>query len=61
MRTPHGDADVSIVSAPAGTTLGDVVAAVTGQAVPRLVQVDDHVVDATTPLDDAGLLTSGRS
>ena len=56
MRTPHGDADVSIVSAPAGTTLGDVVAAVTGQAIPRLVQVDDHVVDATTPLDDAGLL-----
>ena len=56
MRTPHGDADVSIVSAPAGTTLGDVVAAVTGQAMPRLVQVDDHVVDATTPLGDAGLL-----
>ena len=56
MRTPHGDADVSIVSAPSGTTLGDVVAAVTGQAMPRLVQVDDHVVDATTPLDDAGLL-----
>ncbi len=56
MRTPHGDADVSIVSAPAGTTLGDIVAAVTGQATPRLVQVDDHVVDATTPFDDAGLL-----
>ena len=56
MRTPHGDADVSIVSAPQGTTLGNIVAAVTGQAMPRLVQVDDHVVDATTPLDDAGLL-----
>ena len=56
VRTPHGDADVSIVSAPVGTTLGDVVAAVTGQAMPRLVQVDDHVVDATSPLDDAGLL-----
>lgn len=56
VRTPHGDADVSIVSAPAGTTLGDVVAAVTGQAMPRLVQVDDHVVDATVPLDEAGVL-----
>ncbi len=56
MRTPHGDADVSIVSSPPATTLGDLVAAVTGQAVPRLVQVDDHVVDATTPLGDAGLL-----
>ena len=57
VRTPHGDADVSIVSAPAGTTLGDVVAAVTGQSMPRLVQIDDQVVDATTPLDDAGLRT----
>jgi S-DNA-T family DNA segregation ATPase FtsK/SpoIIIE len=57
VRTPHGDADVSVVSAPAGTTLGDVVAAVTGQAMPRLVQVDDRVVDATTPLDGSGLLT----
>ncbi|MGE5211368.1 MAG: hypothetical protein ACM3MM_08875 [Acidobacteriota bacterium] len=56
VRTPHGDADVSIVSAPVGTTLGDVVAAVTGQAMPRLVQVDDHVVVATTALDGAGLL-----
>ena len=56
VRTPHGDADVSIVAAPAGTTLGDVVSAVTGQAVPRLVEVGDHVVDATTPLDNAGLL-----
>ena len=56
MRTPHGDADVSIVSAPAGTTLGDVVAAVTGQAVPQLVHVDDHVVDATRLLVDAGLV-----
>jgi S-DNA-T family DNA segregation ATPase FtsK/SpoIIIE len=56
VRTPHGDADVSIVSASADTTVGGVVAAVTGQAMPRLVQIDDHVVDATTPLDDAGLL-----
>jgi S-DNA-T family DNA segregation ATPase FtsK/SpoIIIE len=56
VRTPHGDADVSIVSAPAGTTLGDVVAAVTGQAVPRLAHVDRHVVDATRLLDDAGLV-----
>ena len=56
MRTPHGDADVAIGSHPATTTLGDVVAAVTGQAVPRVVQVDDRTVDATVPLDDAGVL-----
>ncbi len=56
MRTPHGDADVSIVSCPPATTLGDVVNTATGQAVPRLVQVDDRVLDATTPLDDARLL-----
>ena len=56
VRTPHGDADVSIVSSTASTTLGDVVASVTGQAVPRLVQVDGRVVDATTPLGDSGLV-----
>ena len=34
VRTPHGDADVSIASRAPTTTLGEVVAAVTGQAVP---------------------------
>jgi hypothetical protein len=56
VRTPHGDADVSIASHAPTTTLGDVVAAVTGQAVPRLVVVDGRAVDASTPLDDADLL-----
>jgi hypothetical protein len=56
VRTPHGDADVSIASHLATTTLGDVVAAVTGQAVPRLVIVDGRAVDAGTPLDDVDLL-----
>jgi DNA segregation ATPase FtsK/SpoIIIE, S-DNA-T family len=56
VRTPHGDADVSIGSHATTTTLGDVVAAVTGQAVPRLVLVDGRTVDANTPLDDVDLL-----
>ena len=56
VRTPHGDADVSIVSTTTVTTIGDVVATVTGQAVPRLVQVDGHAVDASTPLGNAGLV-----
>ena len=56
VRTPHGDADVSITAHSPTTTLGEVVAAVTGQAVPRLALVDDRTVDAATLLDDAGVL-----
>jgi len=56
VRTPHGDADVSITAHSPTTTLGEVVAAITGQAVPRLVLVDDRTVDAATLLDDAGVL-----
>ena len=56
MRTPHGDADVSIVSHAPTTTIGDVVSAVTGQAIPRLVLIDDRAVDATTLLDDVQLV-----
>ena len=56
VRTPHGDADVSITAHSPTTTLGEVVAAVTGQAVPRLALVDDRTVDAATLLDDVGVL-----
>ncbi len=56
VRTPHGDADVSIASQTPTTTVGDVVAAVTGQAVPRLVLVDGSPVDANAALDDVALL-----
>jgi S-DNA-T family DNA segregation ATPase FtsK/SpoIIIE len=56
VRTPHGDADVSIDAHAPTTTLGDVIAAVTGQAVPRLALVDDRAVDPTTLLDDVELL-----
>jgi DNA segregation ATPase FtsK/SpoIIIE, S-DNA-T family len=56
VRTLHGDADVSIASHAPTTTLGDVIAAVTGQAVPRLVVVDGRAVDASIPLDDVDLL-----
>ena len=58
VRSPHGDADISIetdMSTDAGgatATLGDVVAAVTGQAVPSIVVVDGRVLPATTPLAD---------
>jgi hypothetical protein len=55
VRTPHGDADVAIVRQ--SCTLGDLIAAVTGQAVPRVARVDDRTLDCATPLDDAGLLT----
>ena len=55
MHTPHGDAEVSIETRAATTTLGEVIAAVTGQALPRLVHVDGRVVDGASRLDDAGL------
>ena len=56
VRTPHGDADVSIVAHTPTTTLGDVLSVITGQAVPRLALIDGRTVDAATPLDDAGLV-----
>jgi S-DNA-T family DNA segregation ATPase FtsK/SpoIIIE len=56
VRTPHGDADVSIVAHMPTTTLGDVIAAISGQAVPRLALIDGHAIDAATLLDDAGLV-----
>jgi S-DNA-T family DNA segregation ATPase FtsK/SpoIIIE len=56
VRTPHGDADVSVTAHATTITLGDVIAAVTGQAVPRVALVDDRTVDASTSFDDAGVL-----
>ena len=56
VRTPHGDADVSIVAHTPTATLGDVLSVITGQAVPRLALIDGHTVDATTPLEDARLV-----
>ncbi len=56
VRTPHGDADVTIVRHGPNATLGDLIAAVSGQAVPRVARVDDRTIDCATPLDTAGLL-----
>ena len=55
VRTPHGDADISIVRHGPDATLGDVIVAVTGQAVPRVARVDDRIVDCSTLVDDVGL------
>ena len=52
VRSPHGDADVSIDTDVTTTTLGDTVAAVTGQAVPAIVVVDGRTLPASTPLAD---------
>ncbi len=52
VRSPHGDADVSIDTDVTTTTLGDTVAAVTGQAVPTIVVVDGRTLPASTPLAD---------
>lgn len=52
VRSPHGDADVSVAADLVTTTLGDIVAAVTGQAVPAIVVVDGRVLPASTALAD---------
>ncbi|HYN33874.1 MAG TPA: hypothetical protein VES40_14715 [Ilumatobacteraceae bacterium] len=56
VRTPHGDADVTIVSHGPACTIGDLIAAISGQAVPRVARLDDRAIDCATPLDDAPLL-----
>jgi len=56
VRTPHGDADVSVGAHAPDTTLGDLIGMVTGQAVPRVALVDERTVDCSTRLDDVGLM-----
>src|SRR5688500_14431602 len=50
VRTPHGDADLTVVSCADDATLADLVEAVTGQAAPPLVHIDDRPIDSSTPL-----------
>ena len=56
VRTPHGDADLTLVSWSSDTTVADLVEATTGQVAPPLVHIDDRPVDASTPLVDAPIL-----
>lgn len=55
VRSPHGDADVEIVSAPVTTTLGDLLTMVTGQAPPPVARVGARVVGTSQRLDSIGL------
>lgn len=56
VRTPHGDADIDIVAAPASTTLADLLRAVTGQAAPAATRVDGRVVATDRGLADLDLV-----
>lgn len=56
MRTPHGDADITIVSAPGTTTVGDLVAAVTGQAPPTVARIDGRAVSTAQELTTVGII-----
>lgn len=56
VRTPHGDADIDIVAAPASTTLADLVRAVTGQAPPAATRVDGRAVATTQLLTETDLV-----
>jgi S-DNA-T family DNA segregation ATPase FtsK/SpoIIIE len=56
LRTPHGAADVAVRVNGDDTTLADLIVAVTGQAAPRVVDVDGRAVPTTTRLRDARVL-----
>jgi DNA segregation ATPase FtsK/SpoIIIE, S-DNA-T family len=56
VRTPHGDADLTVVSWVGAATLAELVELATGQAAPPLVHIDGRPVVASTALDDAPLL-----
>ena len=56
VRTPHGDADIDIVAAPASTTLADLLRAVTGQAAPAATRIDGRAVATTRQLADIDLV-----
>jgi len=55
VRTPHGNADVSVGDYPPTATLGDLIGVITGQATPRLARVDGRSVSCAAPLDDVAL------
>ncbi|MEP4651968.1 MAG: hypothetical protein ABJ314_17405, partial [Ilumatobacter sp.] len=56
VRTPHGDADIDIVAAPADATIADLVRAVTGQAAPATTRVDGRAVSTTRLLNGVDLV-----
>ncbi|WP_040492782.1 hypothetical protein [Ilumatobacter nonamiensis] len=55
VTTPHGDADIDIVAAPAETTLADLLRAVTGQASPATARLDERAVSTARLLTDLDL------
>lgn len=56
LRTPNGDAELSIGSHQQAVTLADLVETVTGRAAPAVVYVDDRAVPAVTAIGTAGVL-----
>ncbi len=56
VRTPHGDADIDIVAAPASTTLADLIRAVTGQSAPAASRVDGRATATSRKLADLDLV-----
>lgn len=56
VRTPHGDAEVTLAAYRRDTTIGDLVGVVTGQAVPPLAAIDGRPMSTETLLADAELL-----
>ncbi len=56
VRTPHGDAEITTERDNGEVCIADLVAAVTGNAVPRSVRVDGRSVLSETPLGSSGAM-----
>ncbi len=56
VRTPHGDADVDVLAAPADATLADLLQTVTGQAAPSTARVDERTVPTSRRLRELRLV-----
>ena len=61
VRTPHGDAEVTLATYRRDTTIGDLVGVVTGQAVPPLAAIDGRRPTVMTRSGHGGSSGSERS
>jgi DNA segregation ATPase FtsK/SpoIIIE, S-DNA-T family len=56
VRTVHGDAEITASNDHSDVTIADIVAVVTGNAVPRAVRIDGRSVPSDTPITSSGAL-----
>ena len=56
IRTPHGEAEVTVAQSGPDATIADLVERVTGRPAPAVVELDGRTVASATPLEVADLL-----